>query len=324
MATILLIGRDDVLSFLRDRVMPLLDPAHEALLFSERDAIPAAILERAEILVALDARCDGALLERAPLLRAIVSPTIGIDHIALDDATARGIMVVNGAVRENAESMAEATVMLLLAAFYDLQRSMERLDQPQDQAPTARMLAGKTLGLLGYGAIARGVARRLAPWGVRLLAHSRTARRDEDGVSFVPLETLLRESDGLTVLASLNADSRHLLNAERLSWMKRGAILVNTSRGAIIDEAALADAIRSGAIGRAALDVFETEPLPRDSALRGLPHVLLTPHCVGHSIESYAAIPAKAAENVALLLAGKVPDSLCNPEILASGARRSS
>lgn len=100
--------------------------------------------------------------------------------------------------------------------------------------------------------------------------------------------------------------------------MKRGAIIVNTARGAIIVEAALVDALASGVVARAALDIFESEPLPNGSALRGQPNVLLTPHCVGHTVESLAAIPIVTAKNVETVLRGEIPGSLRNPQVLQS------
>jgi len=319
LASIALLGRRQYSPYLRDFIATALAARHEVIWWTDDEPVPARAAAEAEILVVTGSPCDRALMIQLPRLRAIISPLIGIENISLADATSLGIMVVNGEVDENAESVAEASIMLLLASLYDLPRSQRKMRQSDGALPTAMMLSGKKIGILGYGAIARGVLRRLEGWGAELSVHTRTPpEQGPPGVAFIPLEALLRESDALLVLASLNASTYHLIDAERIGWMKRGAVIVNTSRGAIIDEAALTDALRRGAIARAALDVFEVEPLDPDSPLRDLPNVILTPHCVGHTVESHAAIPVKAAANVETVLAGRVPASLRNPDVLAT------
>src|SRR5207237_6725009 len=126
---------------------------------------------------------------------------------------------------------------------------------------------------------------------------------------------LLATSDVVIVMTSLDSGSRHLLDAERLSRLKRGALLVNTARGGLIEESSLVEALRSGHIAAAALDVFEVEPLPAAHPLRELPNVILTPHAVGHTVELHEAIARAAVDNVLQLLRGKLPDSCRNREI---------
>jgi phosphoglycerate dehydrogenase-like enzyme len=126
----------------------------------------------------------------------------------------------------------------------------------------------------------------------------------------------MRTSDVVVVLASLNPETRGIIGAERLRLMKPTAILVNTARGAIVDEAALAAALRSGTLAGAALDCFSTEPLPADSPLRGLPNVILTPHMIGHTIEAHHSLEVATRENLDLVLSGQPPRYVVNPAVL--------
>jgi phosphoglycerate dehydrogenase-like enzyme len=132
----------------------------------------------------------------------------------------------------------------------------------------------------------------------------------------VELDALMRTSDVVVVLASLNPDTRGLIGAERLRLMKPTAILVNTARGAIVDEAALAAALHNRAIAGAALDCFATEPLPAGSPLRGLPNAILTPHMIGHTIEAHHSLEVATRENLDLVLSGKPPRYVVNPAVL--------
>lgn len=287
---------------------------------------PAALpgWAQTDVFLCAGAGCSREAIDKAPALRAIVSPVIGIDGIDLTAATEREVLVANGQVPENTQSMAEATIMLMLVALYDLHGSEARLRQapsPASKAPSARMLRGKTIGILGFGSIARAVVERLAGWDARILVYARRTVPSTN-VTFTDMETVLRESDVLLVLMSLNPGTHHLLNAERLALMKRDAILINTARGAVVDEQALAAQVASGHLTRVALDVFEVEPLPSDSPLRALPNAVLTPHCVGHTRESQAAIPPYALENIRMVLAGEVPSSVRNPDAVPAWTRR--
>jgi phosphoglycerate dehydrogenase-like enzyme len=233
--------------------------------------------------------------------------------------------VANGQIRENTESVAEATILLMLAALYDLHgtEAVLRNNHPRPARMTARMLQGKTVGLIGFGQIARAMTLRLAAWGVTMQAYARRLPSDAPtDVRFVDLDTLMRTSDVVCVLATLNNDSRGLLNAQRLSLLKRGAVLVNTGRGAIIDEAALCEIIKERPDLRLALDTFTVEPLHPTSPLRDIPNAILTPHMVGHTQESLDALPDMAIENVTRILAGELPVFICNPAVVARWQER--
>lgn len=279
-----------------------------------------------DILVGVNVACRAVEMEAAPRLRGIVSPIIGYDRIDVSAATARGILVLNGRVPENTHSVAEATVLLLLAAFYDLaaREAQLRSDAPQvDPPPLGHMLFGKTVGIVGHGSIARGVIGRLSGWGTKLLVHTRSVPPNPPpNVTFVSLEDLLAQSDAVLLLADLNPSSRHLLDDRRLGMMKSGAVLVNTARGGLIDEAALPRHVGPGRIARIALDVFEAEPLPPQSPLRTIPGAILTGHNVGHSAEALAAIPPAAVANVLSLMGGAASTMIVNAEALPAWEAR--
>jgi phosphoglycerate dehydrogenase-like enzyme len=264
--------------------------------------------------------CSREFMASLPYLRGVVSPVTGVEWIDVSAATDLCIVVANGQTHENTESLAEATFLLILAALYDLRGSEAVLRQSlvRPARVTARMLGKKTIGLIGYGQIARAMVARLVGWNVHILAHSRRAHTDAPPyVAWVGLDQLLSESDVVCVLASLNAETKGLVNTERLRLLKQGAVLVNTARGAIIDETGLYEFALQRPDIQLALDTFEKEPLPQDSPLRTLPNAILTPHMVGHTQESLAAIPTTAVENIRRILAGEPPLYVCNPEVLA-------
>jgi phosphoglycerate dehydrogenase-like enzyme len=181
---------------------------------------------------------------------------------------------------------------------------------------TARMLRGKTVGLVGFGQIARAMTVRLAGWDVALQAYARRPPDDAPAaVRFVDLDALMRTSDVVCILATLNQESRGLLNRQRLRLLKQGAVLINTGRGAIIDEAALCQVALERPDLRLALDTFTVEPLPSESKLRDLPNAILTPHMVGHTEEAVGALPDMAVENVTRILDGRLPVFVCNPAV---------
>ena len=313
MSSIFLIGHEAAMAVMvpiRERLLALGHDVH----LHESPASLRALPDwaGAELLIIAAIGCTRADIEAAPALRGIVTATIGFDCVDVAAASDHGILVANGQVPENHQSMAEAMFMLMIAGLYDLHAS-ERSFWPAKEGPPPdrRMVAGKTIGLVGYGNIARALIQRLVGWEADVQAFSRFPE-DRPDVRFVPLEELLRTSDVLIVTANLTEATRHLLNRERLALVKPGALLVNAARGAIIDEAALIDTLRSGRIRKAMLDVFEIEPLPLGSPLRTLPNVVLTPHNAGHTREIVAAIPDRAIRNGLDILNGRVPASCQN------------
>ncbi len=265
------------------------------------------------------------LMEQSPNLRAVISPYTGTEGTDEKAATELGILVGNCQPPENYESMAEATIMLILASLYDVlgADAHMRAGWKTRRPHSSHMLKGKTLGLIGFGQISRSIAERLAPWQIQMQAYAPRIREPwPDYVKPVSLETLLKTSDIICVLASLNAETRHMLNAQTLAMTKKGSILINTSRGGLIDEQALYEIAKTGHFSRVALDVYETEPLPESSPLHTLPDTILTPHGVGHTHETMAVLNAQGVENCLRVLRGEPPIYVRNPDVLPAWTKR--
>ncbi|MSQ72468.1 MAG: dehydrogenase [Betaproteobacteria bacterium] len=258
----------------------------------------------------------------AKRLRGIINPTIGLETVDLVAADELGIIVGHGATPENFLGMAEATVMLMLmmmfrpsAAEAVMKGALQR--PPPTPAMWSRMMRNRTIGLVGLGRIARGVVERLAGWSVNIVAFDPYVKPDAvpPGVAMVDLDTLLRQSDIVSVLVAITAESRGMIGERELALMKPDAYLINTSRGEAIDEAALYRALRDKKIAGAALDTFVVEPLPADSPLRTLDNVILTPHMVGHTRDVYGSFIPAALENITRVLRGELPLHCKNPDI---------
>ncbi|MGE0802703.1 MAG: NAD(P)-dependent oxidoreductase [Lautropia sp.] len=281
---------------------------------------PAPLWDAQLVVTGSAYQLDAATLRRATRLLAVAYGAIGTDGIDLQAATEAGIAVAHAPTHPNYTSMAEATVLLMLALLYDLERARDLMHRggPRPATITARMLEGRTVGLVGIGRIARAVASRLAPWGVRLLACRLRPELEigMPGIELVSLDALLADSDVVSLHAAYRAGAAPLLGAREFGRMRPGSLLVNTARGGLVDEAALCAALQSGHLAGAALDTFAAEPLPSDSPLREAPRVLLTPHCIGHTQELMASLQQALQANVAALLAGSPPPYLRNPEVL--------
>ena len=281
-----------------------------------------ATLDRADVWM-VDGRLPitRRLMAQAPRLRAIVSPWTGTEAFDEVAATDLGVLVANGQAPENVLSVAESTVMLMLAALYDLRgaerRLREGLPEPEPRRESARMMRGRTVGLIGFGQIARAVTRRLEAWEVGLQAYApRPPASAPASVRFVSLEALMSTSDVVSIHAPLNAETKGLLGADRLRLLKPDAVLINVARGGIVDEGALVALSRERPDFRVAFDVFATEPLPMDSPLRALPNAILTPHAVAHTREVMAELPRTAIESVMRALEGREPLYVRNRAIL--------
>ncbi|MCZ6605591.1 MAG: 2-hydroxyacid dehydrogenase [Alphaproteobacteria bacterium] len=280
------------------------------------------------IVVSWRTKCPPSLLDAAPRLRGLVFPTIGTDSVDLESANERGIVVAHGAFPENFEGIAEATTMLIAALFLDLPgkragfRNLAPRPMPSDLK--ARMVQGKTIGLIGLGRIARGVVRRLAGWNVEIIAYDPYIAGDTvpDGVRMVDLHDLLRQSDAVSVHVAMTSETRAMIGAHELSLMKPSSYLINTARGAAIDEDALVDALANKRIAGAAIDVFVQEPLPHDHRLRKFDNAILTQHIIGHTRELFDAIVPTARENIRCILVGEEPLYTRNPEVLPAWRKR--
>ncbi len=286
-----------------------------------------AELAAADALIVRSAtRVTSELLERAPRLRVVGRAGVGVDNIDLDAATRRGVLVMN-TPGGNAVSVAEHTLALLLA----LARSVPQLNAAihagrwEKSGAAGIELRGKTLGLLGLGRVGSEVARRARAFELRVLAHDPYISESvaaETGVELVPLAELLARSDFLSLHAALSSATERVINAASLGQMKRGARLINTARGELVDEAALAEALRSGHLAGAALDVFAAEP-PRDSPLVGSPNLIATPHVAGSTEEAQEEVGTQIAQQVRDFLAEGILRNAVNlPTLSAEQYRR--
>jgi D-3-phosphoglycerate dehydrogenase len=269
-----------------------------------------------DALVVQWARVSGAVLDAAPRCRFVSRLGIGYDMIDVAAATERGVAVAN-----TPDYCVDEVVSHTLAMSLWLLRGLGRFDAAVRNAqwsatkpwPLACRPSAATIGVVGLGRIGSRVARQAAALGFEVLACDPYAEAPP-GVPLLGLSELLRRSDLITLHAPLTDETRHLIRAETIGLMRPGALLVNTCRGGLVDETALADALDAQRLAGAALDVFETEPLPPASPLRALPNVLLSPHAAWYSPTSLAELPVQAARQVVDFLAGRPVSSILNPD----------
>ena len=282
------------------------DVRYDAKLVDRRDDLLAGLVDADALIVRNRTQVDAALLARAPQLRVVGRLGVGLDNIDVAACEARGIEVIP-ATGANALAVAEyvvCTVMMLLRGAYQSSAEVAAGKWPRSALGEGRETAGKTLGVVGFGGIGRRVAKHAQGLGMKVLATDPAIAADapvwrESGVAYRGLDDLLVESDAVTLHVPLAPETQHLLSAGRMARMKRGAVLINTARGGVIDEAALADALAGGHLAGAALDVFEAEPLPAGSPLAGAPNLVLTPHIAGVTRESNARVSKLIADKVA-------------------------
>ena len=252
-------------------------------------------------------------------LRIVARLGIGLDNIDIEAATRRRIVVTNVpdyCVIEVAEH--SLALLLALARKIGFYHQETKSGKYRLQAgPPLRRIEGQTLGIIGIGRIGQKLAEKAAALGLRVLATSRNRPAElPHGVEFCDLDELLRRSDYVSLHLPLTPQSRHLIDASRLARMKRGAYLINTSRGALIDTAALVSALESGQLAGAALDVQDPEPPPLDQPPYNDPRVIVTPHAAFVSAESLDNLRTRASRQVAAILSGELPENVVNPSVL--------
>lgn len=281
---------------------------------ADRAALREALADASAIIVRSSTTVDADLLDAAPELRVIGRAGVGVDNIDVEEATRRGIAVLN-APGGNTVSTAELAFGLLLSAARRIsaaERSL-RAGEWNRGAFRGSQLGGRRLGVVGAGRIGSEVVRRARSFGMDVVVHDPylgEERAADLGVEPLALEELLRTSDAVSLHAPLTDETRGMLGREEIALMKEGAILVNAARGGLVDEDALAGALREGRLGGAALDVYETEPLPDDSPLRDAPGLVMTPHL--------GAATAEAKREVALEIASGVRDALLEGDLRAA------
>ena len=263
-------------------------------------------------------RIDRVLLAAAPRLRVISNVAVGYDNIDVAAASERGIPVGNtpGVLTEATADLAFALILAAARRIVEADRYVrEGRWQTWDPSLLLGMeLHGATLGIVGYGKIGRAVARRAAGFGMRVIYAARTAANGDDHAP-VDLLTLLRESDVVSLHVPLTDDTRHLIGERELRAMKPSAILVNTARGPVVDQPALARALREGWIAAAGIDVTEVEPIPMDDALLDAPNLTILPHIGSATHKTRALMASMAVDNALAGLRGERLPHCVNPEV---------
>ena len=282
------------------------DVDYRPALVDDAAALAAALPAADAWIVRNRTQVRGALLDAARRVRVVGRLGVGLDNIDVPACEARGIRVIPAA-GANAESVAEyvvaAALVLLRGSFFST-AAVAAGQWPREALSRGREALGKTLGVVGFGSIGRVTARKAAALGMRVVGHD-PQLRDTDaawrecGARPMPFDALLAESDVVSLHLPLTPETRGLMDAARLARMKRDAVLVNTARGGIVDEAALAAMLREGRLGGAALDVFGAEPLAAGSPLAAAPRLILTPHIAGVTLESNERVSAFVADRVA-------------------------
>jgi len=299
--------------FMDERAVAQLAAAHDVLYDPLLvDDAPRLITEAAgaDVLIVRNrTQVRNALLSALGRCRIVGRLGVGLDNIDVSGCEAKGIKVIP-ATGANALSVAEyviASTMMLLRGAFTATGAVAGGQWPRAALGNGRETAGKALGIIGFGSIGQTVARMARGLGMKVIAFDAVLRPDaavfrQMGVTFCSLDTLISQADVVTLHVPLVDTTRGLFNAARIAAMKKGSVLINTSRGHIVDLHAVAAALRSGHLGGAAIDVFDVEPLSADVSLQNCPNLLLSPHISGVTFE--------ANERVSFMIADKVLESL--------------
>jgi phosphoglycerate dehydrogenase-like enzyme len=288
-------------------------PADWSLRFVDENsfAARATLIREADIVFVMAAPMPKEMLAEARRLRLIQKLGAGVDRIDLDFCRAHGIGVAR-LNAGNAVPVAEHTILLMLATYRQLpqidRRTRAGTWSKEDARGTHRSLQHKTVGLVGFGAIGREVAKRLSAFEVKVLYYDplrAAADVEQDlGVSYAGLDVLLREADIVSLHLPLMPQTRNIIDAQRIAAMKPGAVLINCARGGLVDEAALAEALKAGRLFGAGIDAFSQEP-PIGSPLLELDNTVVTSHLAGATLDNFAVVVARGVENARAVLRGE-------------------
>lgn len=282
------------------------DVVYDPALVDQRSALLDTLAGADALIVRNRTRVDAEVLAAAPGLKVVGRLGVGLDNIDVSACASRSVHVIP-ATGANALAVAEyviAMTMVLLRGSFLATAEIATGGWPRARLSSGRESAGKTLGLVGFGGIGQLTARLARTLGMHVMAHDpmipdTAAVWAESGVEPSSLDALVARADVVSLHVPLNDGTRGLFDRARIAQMKPGAILINTARGGIIAEEAVAEALREGRLAGAALDVFEVEPLPADSILAGIPNLILTPHIGGVTLESNQRVSSMIAEQVA-------------------------
>jgi glyoxylate reductase len=295
------------------------DPPRRAQLLEETKVVEG-------VLVLLTEKIDEEFLENAKKLKAVSSYSVGVDHIDVDACTKRGILVTN-----TPDVLTDATADLAFALILGASRRIVEGDRIvrsgrwKQWSPNFLLgyeLRGETLGVVGFGRIGQAVTKRALGFEMKVVYYdSKGSRIDAAkalGAKYLPLDDLLRSSDVVSVHLPLAKETRHIFDERAFSLMRRSAVFVNTSRGPVVDQRALAKALKGKQIFAAGLDVFETEPIDMDDELLQLENVVLSPHLGSATVQTRSAMAELAASNLVDALTGKRPKAVVNESVLPS------
>lgn len=304
---------------LTNEVIAMLETVAHVNVWEGDTPVPRAMLleeiEQADaVLTMLTERVDEELLRRAKKLRIVANMAVGYDNIDVAACKRRGVTVTN-TPDVLTEATADLAFALLLATGRRLTEANRFLLAGEWTSWSPYLMAGQsvygtTLGIIGMGRIGEAVARRAAGFNMRILYHNRNRKEEAEaktGARLAGLDELLQESDYVVLLTPLTEETRHLMGGREFALMKKSAVFVNVSRGGTVDEAALYEALVSGQIWAAGLDVFRQEPVPLDHPLLSLPNVVALPHIGSATIQTRDEMARLAADNIVAVLSGKEP-----------------
>lgn len=288
-----------------------------------RDEVLSAIPNAQALIIRSATTVDRAMLEAAPHLKVVGRAGVGVDNVDLKAATDHGVIVMN-APDGNTNATAELAfgLMLALARHIPAASGLMHVGKWEKKAFMGVELKGKTLGLVGFGRVGKAVAKRALAFEMNVIAYDPFMPADAGagmGVSLVSLDELYARADFISLHAVGTGDNKGMIGAEAFAKMKKGVRIINDSRGSLINEAALAEALKSGQVAGAALDVFNHEPLEEGNPLVGLPNAILTPHLGASTVEAQDAVAVQIVENVLGALFRGEYRNVVNPDVLKKG-----
>ena len=288
-----------------------------------RELLLSKVTDVDGLLPLLTEAIDAEVMDAGEKLRVISNYAVGFNNIDVDAATERGIYVTNtpGILTDTTADCAFALLMAAARRIPEADRHVRAKKWIHAWGPRMFIgtdIHGKTLGILGLGRIGSAIAKRAKGFNMEIIYYDVSRREDlesELGISYKPLDSVIAESDFLSLHVPLNEATHHMIGEEQLARMKRTAFLINTSRGPVVDERALYDALRDNVIAGAGLDVFEEEPIDHENPLLQLDNVVTTPHIASASVETRTRMAVTAATNLVTVLQGREPPNLVNPEV---------
>lgn len=300
--------------------------AYEGRTPIRRDELIARLQGKVGVFVAGTEPIDADLLQACPSLKAVCSMAVGYNNIDVAACTARGVLVTNApdVLTETTADFGFALMMATARRITEAERFLRRGEWTHwsYDLMAGQDIHGATLGVLGMGRIGQAIARRGAlGFGMKVVYHNRSRLSEADeaalGARWLPLPELMAQADHLVIVVPYSAASHHLVGREQLALMKPTATLTNIARGGVVDDAALAEALKAGQLAAAGLDVFEGEPQVHPALLE-VPNVVLTPHIASASLATRRAMAELAADNLIATLTGGQPLTPLNPEVLAA------